>query len=190
MKYRIANTLQNSADALAQMSTPLAEQIHRASEVLVEALLRGARIFTWGTGLNSSPAQACAHLLHTTQQRERPPFPAICLSSDVSLMSLDSTEIVLKNQLAALAQPGDILIAFCQGDGPPTARALQSAHQRDLTVIAFCCPQDEEILNVLNSTDCAVMPFTDNAIIAIHTQMLALVVLCDTVEQQLFGGSQ
>jgi len=189
VKGQIEASINASADALLQMSDSLAEQLQQATDVLVETLLRGGRLFTWGRGLSASLAQACSFLLHTDPLRNRPPFPAICLNTDMALMSQASNEAILEHQLMALAQPGDILITFSNGDNRRgLANAIRTAHARELTVVAFCFPQDELILDALSSRDSAITPFTDNGVIAAHTLMLALLLLCDTVEQQLFGG--
>ncbi len=188
MKERVLETIHGSADALLQMSDPLAEQIAVASDILAQGLLRGGRVFTWGSGLCASLAQTCSFLLHTGQQRQRPPFPAICLATDTGLLSRHRDTSALTDQLSALSQPGDILITFCIGDNPlHLADAIEAAHQRDIVVIAFCCPGDDSILNVLGGSDCAVTPFTASPLVATHTLVLAVTTLCDTVEQQLFG---
>lgn len=189
MKDRIVDTIHTGADALLQMSDSLADQLLFASDMLVERLLQGAKIFTWGGGLNASLAQACSHLLHIGHLRARPPFPALCLNTDTSLLSGPDSSIVVENQLTALAQAGDVLITFCSGDNPEgLAAAIAFAHQCGLTVVAFCCPTDDHILNALSGNDCAVTPFTHSRVAVIHTLMLAAVTLCDTVEQQLFGA--
>lgn len=188
MKDRIVETIHTGADALLQMSDSLADQLQYASAMLVEHLLQGAKIFTWGGGLSASLAQACGYLLHTGH-RARPPFPALCLNTDTSLLSSSSNATALESQLIALAQPGDVLITFCNGDNPASlADAIAGAHQRGLSVIAFCCPGDDHVLNALSGNDCAVTPFTHNPVAVIHTLMLATVTLCDTVEQHLFGA--
>lgn len=189
MKERIVETIHASADTLLQMSDSLADQLHCASGVLVEGLLRGARVFTWGSGLSASLSQSCSYLLHTSHLRARPPFPAICLNTDTGLLSRPGNVSALDDQLTALAHPGDLLITFCCGDNPESLGAtIRAAHRRDLTVIAFCCPGDDYILNALGGGDCAVTPFTASPVAAIHILMLASVALCDAVEQQLFGA--
>lgn len=189
MKDRIVETIHTGADALLQMSDSLADQLQCASEMLVDRLLQGARIFTWGGGLNASLAQVCSHLLHTGHLRDRPPFPALCLNTDTSLLSGAGSSTALEAQLTALAQPSDVLITFCSGDNPESlAEAIACAHQRGLNVIAFCCPGDDHVLNALSGSDCAVTPFTHSPVVILHTLMLATVTLCDTVEQQLFGA--
>lgn len=189
MKNRIVETIHTGADALLQMSDALADQLQHASEMLVGRLLQGAKIFTWGAGLNASLAQMCSHLLHTGHLRDRPPFPALCLNTDTSLLSGTGNMTPLEAQLTALAQPNDLLITFCSGDNPESlATGIACAHQRGLNVMAFCGPEDDHILNALSGSDCAVTPFTHSPAAIIHTLMLATVTLCDTVEQQLFGA--
>lgn len=189
MKERIVEIIHTSADALLQMSDPLADQLTCASGILVAGLLRGAKVFTWGSGLSAALAQSCSYLLHANHWRQRPPFPAICLNTDTTLLSRHDTTSAVCDQLTAFAQPGDILITFSCGDNPENlAAVVRTAHQRELTVVAFCCPEDDFTLNALGSDDCAITPFTASPIAAIHTLMLASVVLCDTVEQQLFGA--
>src|SRR5579872_1569735 len=102
-------------NALAQFATG-AEALAEVVTRLVETLRTGHKVLVAGNGGSAAEAQHFAAELVGRFKRERLPYAVIALTTDSSILTAVANdygyEHVFSRQVAALGQPGDLLLAF------------------------------------------------------------------------------
>jgi D-sedoheptulose 7-phosphate isomerase len=118
------------------------EKIIRAVDVITEALKKGNKVLLFGNGGSAADAQHIAGEFVNRFLIERPPLPAIALTTDTSVLTsigndYDFSEIFSK-QIRALGQEGDIAWGFSTSGGSVNVvKALEAAKKMGLVTIGF-----------------------------------------------------
>jgi D-sedoheptulose 7-phosphate isomerase len=118
------------------------EKIIRAVDVITEALKKGNKVLLFGNGGSAADAQHIAGEFVNRFLIERPPLPAIALTTDTSVLTsigndYDFSEIFSK-QIRALGQEGDIAWGFSTSGGSVNVvKALETAKKMGLVTIGF-----------------------------------------------------
>jgi len=111
-------------------------------EVLTAALKAGNKIMIFGNGGSAADAQHIAAEFVNRFVIERPPLPAIALTTDTSVITsigndYDFSEIFAK-QIRALGQEGDVAWGIStSGNSPNVLKALELAKKMGLITLAF-----------------------------------------------------
>lgn len=106
------------------------------------SLRRGAKVLVCGNGGSAADAQHFAAELVGRFQRERAALAAIALTTDTSALTSIANdygyEKVFARQVAALARPGDVLLAIStSGNSPNVLLAAKEARARGCSVVAL-----------------------------------------------------
>ena len=116
--------------------------LERAAAILVEAYLRGARIFSCGNGGSASIANhmQCDHVKGVRTGTDLSPH-VLSLSANVELLTAIANDTGYENifvyQLQSQSEPGDVLLAVSSsGRSPNIVRALTWARDQGLRTIA------------------------------------------------------
>lgn len=118
------------------------DRITRVVDVITEALKKGNKILLFGNGGSAADAQHIAGEFVNRFLIERPPLPAIALTTDTSVLTsigndYDFAEVFSK-QIRALGQEGDIAWGFSTSGGSVNViRALEAAKKMGLVTIGF-----------------------------------------------------
>ncbi|MDP7536913.1 MAG: phosphoheptose isomerase [Methylococcales bacterium] len=166
--------------------------ISAAAQTLVTALLKGKKILTCGNGGSAGDAQHFSSELLNRFERERPPLPAIALTTDSSTLTSIANDYhynqVFAKQLRALGQPGDILVTYStSGNSESIIQAINSAHDKKITTIALTGKDGGAVTNLLFENDIEIrVPSPSTARIQ-ETHLLITHCLCDLIDHQLFG---
>lgn len=113
-----------------------------AVEMLIAALKAGNKIMIFGNGGSAADAQHIAAEFVNRFVIERPPLPAIALTTDSSIITsigndYDFSEIFAK-QIRALGQPGDVAWGIStSGNSPNVLKALEMARKIGLATLAL-----------------------------------------------------
>ena len=116
--------------------------IVRVIEAVTSALKSGNKILLFGNGGSAADAQHIAGEFVNRFLIERPPLPAISLSTDVSVITsigndYDFAEIFSK-QVRAIGQPGDVAWGIStSGKSPNVIKALEMAKKIGMVTIGF-----------------------------------------------------
>jgi D-sedoheptulose 7-phosphate isomerase len=111
-------------------------------EVITAALQAGNKVMIFGNGGSAADAQHIAAEFVNRFIIERPPLPAIALTTDSSVLTsigndYDFSEIFSK-QIRALGQQGDIAWGIStSGNSPNVLKALEIAKKMGLITLAF-----------------------------------------------------
>lgn len=119
-----------------------AEDILRASQVIINSLRAGGRVFLCGNGGSAADSQHLAAELVGRLRRERGAIPAVALTTDTSVLTSlandYSFEIIFARQLEALARRGDVLIGIStSGNSLNVIRAFEKAKEKGIHTIAL-----------------------------------------------------
>jgi D-sedoheptulose 7-phosphate isomerase len=111
-------------------------------------------------------------------ERPRPELAALALTSAVHPAS----------QVRALGLAGDVLLVFsAQAQAPEWLEAIETAHDREMTVIGVTGPLGNDISKHLLETDVHISAANERMIRVLETHLLVLHCLCDSVDAQLLG---
>lgn len=126
-------------------------------EVMTVALQAGNKVMIFGNGGSAADAQHIAAEFVNRFIIERPPLPAIALTTDSSVLTsigndYDFSEIFSK-QIRALGQQGDIAWGIStSGNSPNVLKALEIAKKMGLTTLAFTGKDGGAIAQVADYT--------------------------------------
>ena len=140
-KKTIAEQLKDSAKVLTA-TAKLAPEMDRAATALLHSLLNGGKVLSFGNGGSSCDAQNFADELTGRYRRNRPPLPALALTTnqaDLTSIANDfGFEFVFERPLRAHGRPGDVAVAIStSGNSKNVLKAAAAAREMGLTVIGL-----------------------------------------------------
>ncbi len=171
----------------------LCELIEFASQRLVAALLNDKKILSCGNGGSAANAQFLSSAMLNQFERERPSLPAIALTTDTTALTAIANayhfDEIFAKQIRALGQSGDILVAYSDAsDAANLAKAITTAHDKDISVIALTGQDGGMIASLLNETDIEIRVPSSSIARIQEVHLLITHCLCDLIDHQLFGG--
>ena len=189
LQDRIINHFSDSIQTQQDAMTYLCELIEYASQRLVSALLNDKKILTCGNGRSATCAQLLSSAMLNQFERDRPSLPVIALTTDTATITAIANDYnfddVFAKQLRALGQSGDILVVY--NDGNNIVKAITTAHDKELSVIALTGNNGGMIAPLLYETDIEIrVPSISNTRIQ-EIHVLITHCLCDLIDHQLFG---
>ena len=139
-----------------------AQAVVTVGRTLALCLAKGGKILFCGNGGSAADAQHLAAEFVNRFQLERPPLPAIALTTDTSILTAIGNDYgfdqVFSKQVQALGRPGDVLVGITtSGNSPNVVAAMRAARDKGLTTIAMTGKNGE------------VVQFSDLAILVPHT---------------------
>lgn len=185
---QISDTVKTSQDCGSNLS----EVIEAAAQILVNSLLSDKKILTCGNGHLFFCPQLFSSMLLDQFERDRPSLPVIALSSNITSITAigeqSQFDDIYAKQIRSLGQSGDSLIVFTDGKHSSViAKAINSAHDKHISVIALTSEQGELIGTLLSDNDIEIrVPSTSKPRIQ-EAQLLIMHCLCDLIDYFLFG---
>ncbi len=178
-------------DAAGLLAAPIA----RAVEAMVASIMDGGKILACGNGGSAGDCQHFAAELVGRFERERPGLPAIALTTDSSILTAVANDYdyrrVFVKQVQALGQPGDVLLAIStSGNSGNVVAAIETAHDRELRVVALTGRDGGEIRKLLRSDDIEICVPAERTARIQEVHLLAIHCLCDGIDSLLLGEEQ
>jgi D-sedoheptulose 7-phosphate isomerase len=192
LQDKIINQFTESILVHQEAMTELCDLIEYASVQIVSALLNDKRIFCCGNGRSATSSLQFSSALLNQYERDRPSLPVISLNTDVATLTAIANDLgfdeVFAKQLRALGQQGDILMVFCtNGRSANIIKAIHTAHDSGLQVIAITGGTDGLFASLLSETDIEIRaPSLSNARIQ-EIHVLIINCLCNLIDSQLFS---
>jgi D-sedoheptulose 7-phosphate isomerase len=155
----------------------------------------GGKVLACGNGGSAADAQHFAAEFVGRYERERPELAAIALTTDSSILTAIANDydfnVIFAKQVRALGGAGDVLLAIStSGNSANVLAAIESAHERDMVVVALTGKGGGKIGQVLRETDVHIsVPHERTARIQ-EVHLLALHCICDGVDTQLLGDQE
>jgi D-sedoheptulose 7-phosphate isomerase len=189
MEEVIRRTFAESIRAKEQFLAEHETTLIRVARLMADTINQGHKILLLGNGGSAADAQHIAAEFVNRFLVERRPLPAIALTTDTStLTSIGndySFEEIFSKQIEALGQAGDVAIAIStSGNSPNVLRAVDACGRVGLFVVGLTGgdggalrDQVDFLLNVSQTRETARVQ---------ECHILAMHVLCDLVDRQLF----
>lgn len=113
-----------------------------AAQRMAATLAQGHKILFCGNGGSAADAQHLAAEFVNRFQMERPPLPAIALTTDSSILTAIGNDygfdFVFEKQVQALGNAGDILVGIStSGNSPNVVRAMRAAREKGLITMGL-----------------------------------------------------
>lgn len=119
-----------------------ADAVCEAARAMASSIAAGGKILICGNGGSAADAQHMAAEFVNRFMMERPPLPAVALTTDSSALTAISNDYsfseVFSKQVLALGARGDILIGIStSGSSPNILAAIGAAKEREMSVIGI-----------------------------------------------------
>ncbi len=192
LQDRIINHFSDSIQTKQDALDNLCELIEFASQRLVAALLNDKKILACGNGDSAACAQLLSSAMLNQYERDRPSLPAIALTTDSTTITAIANayhfDDIFAKQLRALGQSGDILVAYTDGTNSANiAKAITTAHDKNITVIALTGNNGGMIAPLLHETDIEIRVPSNSSARIQEVHVLITHCFCDLIDHQLFG---
>ena len=191
LEQRVKKHFFDSIETKQKAAETMPEDIVRAINLMHQALTSEKKILACGNGGSAADAQHFAAELIGRFERERRELPAIALSTDSSILTAIandySYEVIFSKQVRALGQEGDVLLGIStSGNSANVIAAIEAAHLKGMSVIAFTGKDGGKIKNVLKNSDVHLCVPAERTARIQETHLLLLHCLCDGVDHLMF----
>jgi phosphoheptose isomerase len=177
----------NGSIETLQSLKKLQAEVARSADLIADCLTNGNKLLVCGNGGSASDAAHFTTELVVRFAKDRPAYPAICLTGDGGLLTAAGNdygfEEIFARQVAAFGMPGDLLICLTtSGKSKNVLRALEEARSRKLKAIAFLGRDGGSTIGI---ADVDLLIRSDSTARIQEAHELLLHVLCETVESRL-----
>ena len=148
----------------------------------------GNKLFFFGNGGSAADAQHLAAEFVNRYVMDRPPLPAIALTTDTSILTSVSNDFafneIFAKQLRALGKEGDVAIGITtSGSSPNVIKAFEVAKEMGMKTVGLTGNDGGIIVKMADFT--LVVPSTSTPRIQ-EAHILIGHILCEMVEHSLF----
>ena len=162
-------------------------QLANAADLIEQCLRAGNKLLVCGNGGSAAEAAHFATEFVVRFAKDRPAYPAICLTADGGLLTAAGNdygfEEIFARQVAAFGQPGDVLICLTtSGKSKNVERALEEAKTRKLKTIAFL---GRDGGSTIGMADVDLLVCGDSTARIQEAHQLLLHVSCEIIEARL-----
>ena len=142
MKDSVARMLKEGSDLRLKMAETMAAEIVTAATTIAEAFKAGRKLLLFGNGGSAADAQHIAAEFMNRFLIERPPLPAIALTTDTSVLTSIANDYafdeIFSKQVKALGKKGDVALGITtSGSSGNVLKALRAAKKLGMTTIAL-----------------------------------------------------
>ncbi len=188
MKDHIVKLFKESCRVKEAFINDNLSKLVKVIEVLTAALKAGNKIMIFGNGGSAADAQHIAAEFVNRFIIERPPLPAIALTTDTSVITsigndYDFSEIFAK-QIRALGQQGDVAWGIStSGNSPNVLKGLELAKKMGIITLAFTGKDGGTIAQIADVS----LNVSSNSTARIQeTHITAGHAICELVDIKLF----
>jgi phosphoheptose isomerase len=180
-----------AANQTLQSLFDLDAQVAKAADLDEESLRAGNKLLVCGNGGSAADASHFATEFVVRFTKDRPAYPAMCLSGDGGLLTAAGNDYgfdeVFARQVAAFGLQGDVLICLTtSGKSRNVERALEQAKAQKLKTIAFV---GRDGGSTIGMADVDLLVRSDSTARIQEAHQLLLHVLCETIESRLAENS-
>ncbi len=190
MKQAIAKAFEESILAKRMFLRDRLPDLINAIETIAAAFQRGNKLLLFGNGGSAADAQHLAAEFVNRFRMERPPLPAIALTTDTSALTsiandYDYSQIFAK-QLIALGKKGDIAVAIStSGNAANVLAAIEVCRGLDITSIGLTGGNGGAMVGKVDHL--LLVGAGGNTARIQETHILIGHVICEMVDEKLFA---
>lgn len=188
MKEAITKIIQDSADLKLRFAQKNAEILSQVIKLLVEAFKAGNKLLLFGNGGSAADAQHIAAEFINRYLIERPPLPAIALTTDTSVLTSISNDYsfqdVFVKQIKALGKAGDVAIGIStSGKSVNVLKGIKVAKEMGLKTVALVGGDGGELAKI---TDLALVVESASTPRIQEVHITIGHIICEMVDLMLF----
>lgn len=189
IRGRVLATLEDACATKDLLGDEFVDTLAEAVATVASCLAFGGKVLICGNGGSAADAQHLAGELVGRFRRERRALPAVALTTDSSVLTALANDFgageIFARQVAALAVPGDVLIAIStSGRSENVLRAVDTAAGLGATTLALVGPGRSPL--AASAEHVLVVPASSPPRIQ-ELQLVAEHALCECVEEILDG---
>ena len=191
-KDRILHIFNASIEAKERSMELLTEKIERAGTLITATLRNDGKLLLCGNGGSAADCQHFAAELTNRFTMDRPPLPALALTTDSSALTAIGNdyefEQIFSKQIEALGQPRDLLIVIStSGNSANVEAAVHAAHGNNMPVIAMSGKDGGKLGRLLGDDDVELRVPASNTARIQEVHITIIHCLCDYIEYDLFN---
>ncbi|NWG03439.1 MAG: D-sedoheptulose 7-phosphate isomerase [Syntrophaceae bacterium] len=157
-------------------------------KLISQTFERGNKLFFFGNGGSAADAQHLAAEFVNRYVMERPPLPAIALTTDTSILTSVSNDLtfheIFAKQIRALGKEGDVAIGITtSGNSPNIIKAFEVAKEMGLKTVALTGNDGGVVAKLVDFS--LIVPSSNTPRIQ-EAHILIGHLLCEMVEHYLF----
>ena len=188
MKEEIAQIFRESADLKLRFIRQNAELLIQVVRMIVDAFKGGNKVLLFGNGGSAADAQHIAAEFVNRFLIERPPLPALALSTDTSVLTSISNDYgyvdSFAKQIKALGKRGDVAIGIStSGSAANVIKAVKVAKEMGLKTVGLAGNDGGELAKGVDIALIVASPVTPR-IQEVHITIGH--VICEMVDRMLF----
>lgn len=188
MREKILKAFEDSVSVKQQFVHENIDTIIEVSKLIADCFSKGGKLIVFGNGGSSTDASHIAGEFVNRFTKDRPPFPAIALNTDMAVLTSIANDYdfseVFARQVKAFAQEGDVVIAIStSGNSPNVLKAVEAARKKKTKTIAFTGAKGDKLASKTDyvfAVPSAVTPRIQ------ETHNVLGHVICQMVEEVLF----
>lgn len=185
----VSESLQNARLALENLAATQTADLIRLVQVVMDAMQNGNKLMLFGNGGSAADAQHVAAEFVNRFLINRPPLPAIALTTDSSILTSVGNDFsfddIFAKQIRALAKPGDVALGIStSGNSPNIIKAMEAATELGLRTVILTGGTGGKLKGMAEIVLCVPSSMTP------HIQEAHLWVehlLCRLVDEGLYG---
>jgi D-sedoheptulose 7-phosphate isomerase len=191
MKEAIVRAFEDSVRTKKSFLKENLDTLLTVIDLIAQAFIRGNKLLLFGNGGSAADAQHIAAEFVNRFRIDRPPLPALALTTDTSAITsiandYDYKEIFAK-QVKALGKEGDIAIAIStSGNAANVLAAIDACKKLKITTVALTGGDGGKMARKVDHLLC-VSEGKNTARIQ-ETHILVGHVICEMVDQKLFSA--
>ncbi|MCX5912225.1 MAG: D-sedoheptulose 7-phosphate isomerase [Deltaproteobacteria bacterium] len=188
MKEEILQAFKDSSEVKARFIRNHADMLIQVVKVLVAAFKGGHKVLLFGNGGSAADAQHLAAEFVNRFLIERPPLPAIALTTDTSILTSISNDYgyadTFSKQVKALGKEGDVAIGIStSGTAANVVKAIKVAKDMGMKTVGLTGGDGGDLAKIVDFAlvvDSSATPRIQETHITIGH------VLCEMVDRMLF----
>jgi D-sedoheptulose 7-phosphate isomerase len=142
MKTRILQHLRTLQDLQQRFIADQIDGLLQAAHWITETFRQGKQLMLMGNGGSAADAQHLAAEFVNRFLLDRPPLPALALSTDTSILTSIGNDFgfdrIFEKQVLAFGSAGDILLGIStSGNSPNILKGFQAAREKSIRTIAL-----------------------------------------------------
>ena len=142
VKESVVRLLKEGAELRLKMAESMLEDITAAAKAIAEAFKAGRKLLLFGNGGSAADAQHIAAEFMNRFLIERPPLPAIALTTDTSVLTSIANDYayddIFSKQVKALGKKGDVALGITtSGSSANVLKAFRVANKLGMVTIAL-----------------------------------------------------
>lgn len=186
---RIRELFDDSIATKERARETMPEHIARAAALMSQCLHGGGKVLACGNGGSAADSQHFASELVNRFEADRRALPAVALTTDSSNLTSIANDFayerIFSRQVEALGERGDVLLGIStSGNSANVNRAIEVAHEKGMSVVAFSGRQGGKLAGLLNENDVELRVPADSTARIQEVHLLLIHAICDLLDTE------